>query len=241
VLATAPLTVGADGLRSTIARAVGARTIRRGRSASAFAYRYWAGLDAERFHWHYRPAIAAGLIPTNGGIACVWVGVPAERFGSVRRPGLAAGYRRTLASAAPDLERALRGAEPVGPVRGFAGVPGHLRVPSGPGWALVGDSGYFKDPITAHGITDALRDAELLARAAGLARRGECSERAAFAGYRQARDELSRELFTVTERIAAYDWEIPELRDLLLALSAAQRAENQAVHAFDDERSTRAA
>ena len=53
----------------------------------------------------------------------------------------------------------------VGRLRGFAGVPGHLRQSHGPGWALVGDAGYFKDPLTAHGITDALRDAELLARA----------------------------------------------------------------------------
>ena len=43
---------------------------------------------------------------------------------------------------------------------------GFLRQAYGPGWALVGDAGYFKDPLTAHGITDALRDAELLANAA---------------------------------------------------------------------------
>lgn len=42
---------------------------------------------------------------------------------------------------------------------------GFFRRAWGPGWALVGDAGYFKDPLTAHGITDALRDAELLARA----------------------------------------------------------------------------
>ena len=48
----------------------------------------------------------------------------------------------------------------------FAGRKGFLRQAFGPGWALVGDAGYFKDPLTAHGITDALRDAELLANAA---------------------------------------------------------------------------
>ena len=48
-------------------------------------------------------------------------------------------------------------------LRGWGGVPGHLRQSWGPGWALVGDAGYFKDPITTHGMTDALRDAELLA------------------------------------------------------------------------------
>jgi flavin-dependent dehydrogenase len=49
-------------------------------------------------------------------------------------------------------------------LRGFAGQVGFFRKCYGPGWALVGDAGYFKDPITAHGMTDALRDAELLAR-----------------------------------------------------------------------------
>jgi flavin-dependent dehydrogenase len=60
---------------------------------------------------------------------------------------------------------AVEGANLSGRLRAFAGAPGFMRRPFGPGWALVGDAGYFKDPLTAHGITDALRDAELLARA----------------------------------------------------------------------------
>jgi flavin-dependent dehydrogenase len=232
VLATARLTVGADGLRSTVAAAVGARAYRQGRAASAFTYRYWAGLPAERYDWYYRPGVTAGRIPTNGGLTCVWVGVPAARFATLRDPDLATGYHRSLAGGVPDLADALRGATPVGPVRGFGGVPGYLRTPWGPGWALVGDAGYFKDPITAHGITDALRDAELLARAAGEAHRTG-RERPAFAGYRRTRDELSGALFAVTERIAAYGWDTPRVRDLLLALSTAQRAENQTLAALD--------
>ena len=64
----------------------------------------------------------------------------------------------------------------------------------GPGWALVGDAGYFKDPITAHGITDALRDAELLARAIVRGTDG------ALAGYQAARDARRSALFEVTDR-----------------------------------------
>ena len=74
-------------------------------------------------------------------------------------------------------------------------MPGYVRRSWGPGWALVGDAGYFKDPITTHGITDALRDAELLADAvlAALpaARPGAC----ALARYQDTRDRLSSELF----------------------------------------------
>jgi flavin-dependent dehydrogenase len=233
VLATARLTVGADGLRSRVAAAVGARAYRRGHASGAFAYRYWAGLPAAaRYHWYYRPGVTAGRIPTNGGLTCVWVGVPTAGFGALRRPDLATGYHRTLGGGVPELADALHDATPVGPVHGFRGTPGHLRVPWGPGWALVGDAGYFKDPITAHGITDALRDAELLARAAAEAHRTG-DERTAFAGYQRKRDELSGALFTVTDRIASYEWDTARLRDLLLALSKAQRAENETLAALD--------
>ena len=44
-------------------------------------------------------------------------------------------------------------------------MPNYFRKPFGPGWALVGDAGYNKDFITAQGIHDAFRDAELCATA----------------------------------------------------------------------------
>ncbi|HXV91685.1 MAG TPA: hypothetical protein VD813_00195, partial [Pseudonocardia sp.] len=84
-------------------------------------------------------------------------------------------------------------------------------------------------------------DAELLARAAGQVHRGEAAERTAFAGYHRTRDALSRELFVVTDRIATYRWDLTELRDLLLALSRAQRAENETLRAIDTARSDSAA
>ncbi|MFO1026115.1 MAG: hypothetical protein U1E70_13070 [Acetobacteraceae bacterium] len=84
----------------------------------------------------------------------------------------------------------------------FGGRKGFLRQASGPGWALVGDAGYFRDPITAHGITDALRDAELLARAVVTGRPEE---------YATVRNELSLPLFDVTDAIAAFDWSVEEV------------------------------
>jgi menaquinone-9 beta-reductase len=88
----------------------------------------------------------------------------------------------------------------VEPVRGFGGHAGFIRRSTGPGWALVGDAGYFKDPVTAHGITDALRDAELLARAVVQ------GTTAAFAAYEALRHDLSRRLFEVTDEIASFAW-----------------------------------
>ena len=87
--------------------------------------------------------------------------------------------------------------------------PGFVRRSCGPGWALVGDAGYFKDPITTHGMTDALRDAELLADAvlevlagarAGGGRR--------WRRYQATRDRLSsRPVRRRPRRSRRYDWD----------------------------------
>jgi len=106
-------------------------------------------------------------------------------------------------------------ATPVGPMRSFPGVPGQFRKAHGPGWALVGDAGYFKDPFAAHGITDAFRDAELLTDAVLT---GD------FAGYEAHRDELSMPLFEVLDRIASHRWDLEELKHLHFRLSKAMKA-----------------
>jgi flavin-dependent dehydrogenase len=120
----------------------------------------------------------------------------------------------------------------VGRLRGFGGLPGYLRRPAGPGWALVGDAGYFKDPLSTHGMSDALRDAELLARAieATLAGRPEA---VALDGYRRERNRLSTELFEVTEVVAGHDWSEEQLRRLLRQLSAAMSDEIDTLVALD--------
>ncbi len=100
-----------------------------------------------------------------------------------------------------------------GKLRAFAGVPGFLRRAAGPGWALVGDAAYFRDPITAHGITDALRDAEFLARAV---LRG---TDAALERYASSRYERVRPFFEVTDRLAAFDWTLEQAREEHLVLS----------------------
>ena len=222
--AHAPITIGADGVRSTVARAVGARLTHRGSATGAVIYRYVAGLPAERFDWRYAPGTAAGVIPTNDGLACVWAGVPSARFVDLTRRSLADGHAAVVSAVAPELAEHVRAAAADGPVRGFPGLAAFQRVPVGPGWALVGDAGYFKDPITAHGITDALRDAELLADAVVAAADGDSS---GFLRYHRTRDVLSTDLRDVTERIAGYAWDRAELQSLLRGLSAAQRAENR--------------
>jgi len=238
--ATADITIGADGRRSLVADAVGAPYDRRGRSSSAFLYTYWSGpadaTDLHRYRFFYRPGVSAGVIPTNDGQVCVWAGAPTTRFLTERRGDLDADYRKLLEEAAPELAGELATQIPAGRARGFPGMPGHLRQAAGTGWALVGDAGYFKDPITAHGITDALRDAELLARAVLAAPRGGAARSDALRGYHATRNALSERLFAVTDRIASYDWDLAELRDLLIALSAAMRPEVEVLRGLDAAR-----
>ena len=119
-------------------------------------------------------------------------------------------YQARATAVAPELaERVARGGGGQA-FRAFPGAPGFLRDSAGPGWALVGDAGYFKDPLTAHGITDALRDAELVARAV-IGRD--------LPGYQAVRDGLVKGLFAVTDRIASFQWDLEEAKVLHLALS----------------------
>ena len=101
----------------------------------------------------------------------------------------------------------------------FAGQKGHIRKSWGPGWALVGDAAYFKDPLTAHGITDALRDAE------GLANAVLAGTFSALEIYQSSRDALSYALFEISDEIAGMKWSYPELQALHMQLNTAMAAE----------------
>jgi menaquinone-9 beta-reductase len=215
----ADLVVGADGRRSAVARHAGAGAAHVAPASSGLIYRYFRGVAAEGYHWYFTPGSAAGVIPTNDGLACVFAATGAERLRRELDAGAEAGLRHLLDKAAPGLADRIDPQGAAGPPRVFPGLTGYLRDAAGPGWALVGDAGYFKDPITAHGITDAFRDAEILARVVTSWGPG------AVARYQAERDELSLRLFRVTGRIAAFDWAADEIGGHLLELNAAMSEE----------------
>ena len=222
---SAGITVGADGLRSLVAEQAGARVVRRGRHSGSSLFHYLTGLPTDGYEWAYGPGAAAGLIPTNDGATCLFVTTTRTAMRALRPLGTEGAIRALLARAAPGfLDRAAVATPAAGPVRGWSGQPGQVRRSWGPGWALVGDAGYFKDPITAHGMTDALRDAELLADAV-LAAPGGRDEAGALQGYEELRDRLSGDLFEVTEQVAGFAWDTPRLKQLLRELAASMRPE----------------
>jgi flavin-dependent dehydrogenase len=225
----AGIVVGADGLRSRIANSVGAQIERVGTGATAVVYGYWSGLDTDGYEWVYRPGAVAGVIPTNGGQACIFAGGTRARLG----PGRVEALRAVLEEASPELAARVAAATPPPTVRRFAGPPGFLRRCWGPGWALVGDAGYWKDPISVHGLTDALRDAELLARAVTADDGGGEEQADALAEYQATRDRLSVDLFDTVDVIARHDWTEDEIPGLLLRLSSAMAEEVEVLAALD--------
>ncbi len=225
---SADIVIGADGLRSTVTKIVDAAVYRQGRFTCGVVYAFWRGLENAGNRWHYRPGVSAGAIPTNAGDTCVFVVTPPPRFHGEIRADLEAGYHRVLSECAPGLAREVSGATLSERFRGFPGHVGVMRQSHGPGWALVGDAGYFKDPITAHGISDALRDAEFLARAV------EQGSDRALAAYQSNRDELSQELFEITDAIAGFEWDLDSLKPLHKRLSTAMNHEVEALLGLEE-------
>ncbi len=220
----AGLTIGADGVGSLVAREVAARFVKRGRTASAVLYRYAAEVRSEGYVWGYGEGAAAGLIPTDAGETCVFVATTPERMRLLRRAGTEGAFDALLDAAPRPLSDVVRAGVAVSHLHGWRGVSGYVRRSFGPGWALVGDAGYFRDPITTHGLTDALRDAELLSDAVLADGAGNSAE-AAFARYQGTRDRLSTSLSEVTESVCRYDWDGDRIRTLLRRVSSAMSDE----------------
>lgn len=231
----ADIVIGADGARSRVARSVGAQILSYASRPAAFMYGYWQGLHLDGTHWFYGKNAAAGAIPTNGGSTCLFVGMPQRSYESGRRSGLDALFRKMLGEANLSFASAVAPLEPVGRLYSFAGRPGFLRKSWGAGWALVGDAGCFKDPITGHGMTDALRDAEMLANAvvAGTDK--------ALAGYQSMRDELAIEFLDLSDQIASFEWDFDRVKELHDRLSKLTGREYDLVRSFDPYRTATAA
>jgi flavin-dependent dehydrogenase len=191
--------VGADGLKSRVARAVGAPMRERRASASATHYAYFAGYWPA-MEYHLGEESFAGVFPTHDGAACVWVCAP-DRWALEHRrshSSIDASFRAMIAATSSTLAGRLDDTVATSTARGMMSIPNQIREPAGDGWVLVGDAGYHRDAITGHGISDAFRDAELLADALDRALRHPYSERQALDEYRAERERLLREIFELT-------------------------------------------
>lgn len=228
----AKIVIGADGARSSVAKTVNAEVLHEGRHPSAVIYGYWQGLELDGTHWHYDLNLAAGALPTNDGMACVFVGLRPERYEAQRLGSFDKLFNEVLVEVDPDLASKVARAQRHGKFYPFAGRPGFIRKSWGPGWALVGDAGCFKDPLTAHGMTDALRDAELLSNAI-MAGTDD-----ALAKYQSERDAFAVEFLDLSDEIASFDWDLDHVKKLHLRLSKLMTHECDMVRSFDDRYQT---
>ncbi len=224
------LTVGADGARSLVARDVEAATVRTGVGSGAIVYGYWGGLDVTGYEWFYRPGGTAGLIPTNDGAVCVFAGTSTHRFQRELAGDVRAGYLRLLKEVTGADVR-LDATPPPRRLHAHPGHPSYVRKPWGPGWALVGDAGLYLDPLGTHGITDALRDAQLLSHAVAAVLRGE-EEVTAFSHYEARRDRIAGPMFSAVDELASYQWTSTSVRRPLQELSSAMSDEVEALSAL---------
>jgi flavin-dependent dehydrogenase len=213
---TARIVIGADGLNSLVARSVDAPTYGDRGTLTCAYYTYWDGVEMDGVELYPRPGRMIVASPTNDGQLVTIVFWPHARFHDVRKD-IEGNFMGAL-ELAPSLAERIRGATRSERFRGTARLPNFYRRPYGPGWALVGDAGYHKDPILALGISDAFRDAELLAEAvdAGLSGRRPLDE--SLVAFERRRNELSAAGFESTVQFAGLQPPPREVQQLLAAL-----------------------
>ena len=154
----AKVVIGADGRHSLVAEAVRPEQYNEKPPLLAAYYTYWSGLPIDgRFETYIRPHARVRGAPTHDGLTLTVGGWPYAEF-EANKKDVEGNYLKVF-ELAPAFAERIRGAKREAPIAG-APVPNFFRKPYGPGWALVGDAGYNKDPITAQGINDAFRDAE---------------------------------------------------------------------------------
>ncbi|MGH8900782.1 MAG: NAD(P)/FAD-dependent oxidoreductase [Egibacteraceae bacterium] len=222
VIERARVVVGADGRYSVVAKSVQPVRYHERPPLEASYYAYWSGVPTDGFEGYIRPDRACGAIPTHDGLTCVVVGWPHSEF-ETNRGDIEGSYLETLELMPEFAERVRAGTRQTRFV-GTGDLPNFFRKPYGPGWALVGDAGYHKDPITAQGISDAFRDAELLADALDDSFTDRRSFDEAMAGYQRTRDDAALPMFEFTCQLATLEPPPPDMQQLLDAVHGNQEA-----------------
>jgi flavin-dependent dehydrogenase len=215
VVERARVVIGADGRNSHVAKVARPDQYNDKPMLQWSYYTYWSGLPLDGMETVIRPDRGWGAFPTNDDLTLLVVGWPYSEA-SAYKADVEANYLKTL-ELAPDVAERVRAATRVERFAGGA-VSNFFRQPFGPGWALIGDAGYNKDPITAQGISDAFRDAELCTAALDDAFCGRRSFEDAMTGYQLARDTHAMPIYEFTTQLAALAPPPLEMQQLLGAL-----------------------
>ncbi len=194
----ADVVAGADGRQSIVARAVDAPMYNRKPGKNCVYYAYYRCFDNRGTPTSvtYRGEGYTVLrFDADNGLTAISLGSQPEDWPAFKQDvtGEFEQRWRTIG----ELAELGRNAERVGQVKGHGPRDMFYRKPFGPGWVLVGDAGYYKDPCTGQGIYDALRSAELATDAWSAWRAGtpwtEAMQR-----YQRTRDRETKLMYQLT-------------------------------------------
>ena len=217
----ARLVIGADGRNSRVARLVGADTYIDCRPATCGYYAYWRGTGVSQMFVFLEPDCFIGIFPTHYDEVLAFYQAPHAEFAAARRDPEGR-YRKVLESQ-PAAMRLLAHGTVTTPVYGTGALPTFFRTSAGPGWALAGDAGHHKDPLPARGISDAFRDADLIADAVTVGWDGDLDQ--ALAAYPVRRDAHARPLSSAIDVVTSGLGSLP-LEALAAALGAMSALED---------------
>jgi flavin-dependent dehydrogenase len=216
----ARIVIGADGRHSMVAAKVGAEEYNvRGVFACCY-YSYWRDLPPHLPSVRPRSHRLLVTTPTNDGLTIAIAMFPIAEFEEVKSDV----DRHFMAAVdmAREMSEVLRAGKRVDKYYGTGDIPNFFRKPYGPGWALVGDAGYHKDPCTAQGISDAFRSANWLADAVHAAFSGARPLNEALAEYHRIRDEHLMPMYEFTCGLAQLEPPPPPIQALHMALRGNQ-------------------
>ena len=221
----ARMVIGADGMRSLVARSVQAPTYHAKPTLTCAYYGYWSNVPLTGAEIYLRPSRMFIAFPTNEQLTCIYATWPISEFRTVRTD-LASNFLQAL-DLAPHFAERVRQGRQVGRFMGTADLPNFFRKPYGPGWVLVGDAGYHKDPYAAQGIMDALRDVELVVEAIDDGWSGRRPLEEALTNYERQRNALALPLYEYDTQSATLAPRPPEMQQLLVALQGNQEQINR--------------
>jgi len=200
----ANLVVGADGLRSIVARGLGLSRVARWprRLALVSHYENVGGID-DIAEMHVERDGFVGIGDVGHGLTTVALVVPASRARELS--GDTAAFLDAWLRSRPHLAPRFARAKRVSPVRATGPFGSQAKRAWAPGALLVGDAADFFDPFTGEGIFAALHGGELAALAAldALAAPDEFARRRALASYDGARKNAFAGKWLVERFIAA--------------------------------------
>jgi len=222
----ARVVIGADGRNSLVARAVRTNEYQATPPLQFAVYTYWRDLPVDGFEIYIRPDRGMAAIATNDDETLLVVGWPTTEEHAYKAD-IEGNYLSTV-DLVPELADRVRRATRVDRFHAGA-VPNGFRQSYGPGWLLLGDAGYVKDPITAQGIPDAFADAERAAGALHDVFTGRSTFDDAFAAVQATRDAQAMAIFEFTKQLATLAPPPPELQQLFAAMAGQQDAMDQFV------------